>query len=140
MPKLAKIELRRVQYVPKELESGVLYVAEKFRAAVHLCACGCGRKVSTPLHPTEWSLEDGPDGPSLTPSIGNWQFPCKSHYWIQRGRIVWSEAWSDERIAAGRRAEEERRRAYFEQPAPVEERLGFWAKVWRSIKSLFQQN
>ncbi len=28
-----------------------------------------------------------------------------------------------------------RRRAYFEQPAP-EERLGFWAKVWRWVESL----
>jgi hypothetical protein len=137
MPKLDQIRLLRVQYVPKELEPGVLYVAEKFGAAVHLCACGCGRKVSTPLHPTEWSLEDGSDGPSLSPSIGNWEFPCKSHYWIRAGKIEWSVKWSADQIAAGRRAEEKRRRDYFEQPVPVEVRRGFWARVWRWIKSPF---
>ena len=137
MQKLTNIELIRVHYIPKELEPGLLYVSEEFGAAVHLCACGCGRKVSTPLHPTEWSLKDGSDGPSLFPSIGNWEFPCKSHYWILRGRIVWAEPWTEERIVAGRRAEEERRRAYFEQPVPVEERRGFWAKVWRWVKSPF---
>ncbi len=136
MEKLATIELRRVQYVPKEIEPGVLYVAEEFGAAVHLCACGCGLKVSTPLRPTKWSLEEEMDGPTLTPSVGNWQFPCRSHYWIRGGRIVWAEAWTDERIAAGRRAQEERQRAYYEQK--VEEAVGFWARVWRWIKSLFQ--
>ena len=33
----------------------------------------------------------------LYPSIGNWQFPCRSHYWIRRNRIIWAgrrlKAW-----------------------------------------------
>ena len=44
--------------MPQDLRPGVLYVSEEFGAAAHLCACGCGEKVSTPLGPTEWSLEE----------------------------------------------------------------------------------
>ena len=25
---------------------------------------------------------------SLSPSIGNFQFPCKSHYWIRENRVI----------------------------------------------------
>ena len=35
--------------IPHELEHGKLYLAPQYRAAVHLCACGCGTKISTPL-------------------------------------------------------------------------------------------
>ena len=59
--------------MPQDLRPGVLYVSEEFGAAAHLCACGCGEKVSTPLGPTEWSLEETGGGPTLRPSVGNWQ-------------------------------------------------------------------
>lgn len=96
MQKLTKIELVRVHYVPKTLKPGLLYVSEEFGAAVHLCACGCGSKVSTPLGPTEWALEETASGPSLSPSVGSWQLPCKSHYWIRGGKIVWSGQYERE--------------------------------------------
>lgn len=86
--------LERVHYIPSPLEPGILYVAEEFDVAGHLCACGCGSKVLTPLGPTEWSVVDSKEGPSLTPSIGNWQIPCQSHYWISEGRVEWSLTWS----------------------------------------------
>lgn len=136
MQKLITIKLARVQYIPKSLEAGVLYVSEDFEAAVHLCACGCGHKVSTPLGAAEWSFLDTPDGPSLEPSIGNWQFPCRSHYWIQEGQVIWSETWTPARIQAGQRAEEKRRRAYYD--SLERSREGFWLRLWRWIKSLFQ--
>lgn len=118
MQKLTQIALVRVQFIPKLLEPGVLYVAEEYEAAVHLCACGCGLKVSTPLGPTEWSFLDSPGGPSLEPSIGNWEFPCRSHYWIKGGRIIWSEIWSPERVEAARHAEEAQREAYYDSLKP----------------------
>jgi Family of unknown function (DUF6527) len=108
-----KIKLQRVEYLPKELQTGVLYVAEQFGAAAHLCACGCGSKIRTPLGPTDWALEETDSGPTLYPSIGNWQLPCQSHYWIYRGDVIWSERWTREQIAAGRRSEEARARAYY---------------------------
>lgn len=130
MPKLERIRLARVQYIPKNPEPGVLYVSEEFEAAVHLCACGCGLKVSTPLGPIGWTLEDTPAGPTLVPSVGNWQQPCRTHYWIREGTIVWAGDWTPAQIAAGRRAEEERKREYFAARAP---RPSVLARLWRWI-------
>lgn len=130
-----KIELQRVHYMPKELETGVLYVSEEFGAAAHLCACGCGTKVRTPLGATRWVLEETATGPSLRPSIGNWQLACQSHYWIERGEVVWAPKWTPEEIAAGRRLEEERRRGYYEDLDRT--RGGILQRFWRWVKRLF---
>ena len=136
MPKLTQIQLVRVHYVPKVLEPGLLYVSEEFGAVVHLCACGCGAKVSTPLGPTEWSLHESDEGPSLRPSVGNWQLPCQSHYWIDAGRIVWSGKWTREQIDDGRRREVIRRQVYYDKRE--HERPGIFKRFWRWIVSLFQ--
>jgi hypothetical protein len=129
-----RFRVERVQYMPKELEIGILYVAEEFGAAAHLCACGCGHKIRTPLAPTEWEVEETASGPSLRPSVGNWQKPCQSHYWIREGEVIWSEPWSPEEIAAGRAQEEARRTAYYdtlyERPFCVLRRVWDWVKQW----------
>lgn len=111
--------LQRVRYMPKELLGGVLYVSEEFLTAPHLCACGCGAKIRTPLGPAEWSVEQGPLGPTLWPSVGNWQQGCRSHYWLRNGEVEWGDAWSPAQIAAGREHEEARRRAYYDSLYPV---------------------
>ena len=110
-----KFRLERVYYMPKQLEPRVLYVSLEFGAAAHLCACGCGSKVRTPLGPTEWSFHEEMGWPSLYPSIGNWQRPCRSHYWIREGNVLWADSWTTEEIAAGKREEEERRQQYYSQ-------------------------
>lgn len=88
-----------VEFIPQVLEPGVLYVSERYHTASHLCVCGCGEKVVTPLTPAGWTLtyEDG--RVSLDPSIGNWNYACRSHYWIRRNDIVWSDRMSRRRIA-----------------------------------------
>jgi Family of unknown function (DUF6527) len=126
-----KFELRKVRYMPTKLEPGILYVAEAFGAAAHLCACGCGTIVRTPLN--RWSLTATADGPSLDPSIGNWQEPCQSHYWIERGKVRWAPKWSASQIEAGRRQEEERLRAYYD--ASDRKRGGKMRRFWRWLKS-----
>src|SRR5580700_3601771 len=100
--------------MPEKLRLGVLYVSDEFGTAAHLCACGCGAKIRTPLGPTEWSVDETSDGPSLSPSVGNWQQGCQSHYFIERGEVVWAPKWTPEQIAAGRAGEQRRRRAYFD--------------------------
>ncbi len=130
-----RIKLHRVHFMPKELKPGVLYVSEEFGTAAHLCACGCGAKIRTPLGPTEWSLEETDRGPTLRPSVGNWQQVCQSHYWIYQGKIKWAEKCSPEQIAAGRRNEEKRRRAYYD--AIDRQRGGLLQKFWRWTKGLF---
>ena len=92
-----------VEYIPAELESGILYVSIPFATAVHKCACGCGREVVTPLSPTGWQVTFDGKTVSLSPSIGNWSFPCRSHYWITRDRILWAKSMSEREIEAGRR-------------------------------------
>lgn len=127
--------LERVKYVPKELQPGVIYVADDFDIAVHLCACGCGTKVTTPLGPTEWRVTDASGGPTVVPSIGNWQLPCRSHYVITGGKILWAGQWSEERIKAGRNAERHRREAYY--AARAHDRK-WWVRLGRWLRSLFQ--
>jgi len=110
-----RFRLERVQHIPAVLEPGVLYVAEAFGAAAHLCACGCGDKVRTPLTATEWQLEESPFGPTLWPSIGRSHHPCGSHYWIRDGEVHWAPTWTQKEIVAGRSAEERRRKEYFDR-------------------------
>ncbi len=127
-----KYELQHVQFMPKELQPGILYVSKEFEIAMHLCPCGCGSKVKTPLGPTEWSIQETKDGPSMSPSIGNWQQACQSHYWITNGEISWAGKWSPEQILAGRQAEEERRRVYYK--ALDDRRGGFLRRFWIWLK------
>lgn len=131
-----RFRLEKVYYMPNELEPNVLYVSEEFGAAAHLCACGCGSKVNTPLGPTEWSLKVTPEGASLYPSIGNWQLKCQSHYWIREGEVKWSNKWTPEQIAKGRKMEETRRQKYFSTlQGSSSKGLGLWSV----IKSLFKK-
>jgi Family of unknown function (DUF6527) len=69
-----------VEFMPKLLDDGVLYVSMTYATASHRCFCGCGMKVVTPLSPTDWRLTFDGDSLSLHPSIGNWSYPCRSHY------------------------------------------------------------
>lgn len=128
-----RFDLRNVQYMPSKLDPGVLYVAKAFGAAAHLCACGCGTIVRTPLD--RWSLTESRKGPSLNPSIGNWQEPCQSHYWITRGQVRWAGKWTPEQIAAGRLGEEERRRAHYE--TTDRKHRGMIDRFLRWLKDLF---
>lgn len=91
-----------VQHVPDKLEDGVVYVSIEFATAIHKCMCGCGQEVVIVLSPTDWRLIFDGESISLDPSIGNWGFPCRSHYWITRNRVRWAEVWSDEQIERGR--------------------------------------
>ena len=91
-----------VDSIPGDLEPHVLYVSLEFRTTMHLCACGCRNEVVLPIRPTAWTLSYDGVAVSVSPSVGNWSFDCRSHYWIRRGRIEWAGDWSDEEIALGR--------------------------------------
>lgn len=91
-----------VEFIPTTLQDGVLYVSLAYSTASHLCCCGCGKEVVTPLSPTDWKLVCDGETVSLDPSIGNWSLPCRSHYWIRRNRVHWAGQMSRERIEAGR--------------------------------------
>lgn len=111
--KIDRMRLELVEFMPSTLEPGVLYVSQKYQTAAHLCACGCGEKIRTQLGPLGWEFTNGRPGPSLYPSIGNWQKPCRSHYFIKSGIVVWAHAQTDGEVLYGRQAEVRRRDAYF---------------------------
>lgn len=77
-----------VELMPPKLEENVLYISIECVVAIHLCACGCGSKTVTPLSPTGWQLKFDGEKVSLNPSIGNWNFSCRSHYWIRDNHFV----------------------------------------------------
>lgn len=131
------MKLRRVKYMPKVLEPGILYFPEEFGAAAHLCACGCGQKIRTPITPTEWKLDEHEKGPSLHPSVGNWQQKCQSHYLILEGEIVWAGKLSEKQVFSGRRQEEIRREVYFSRPQPKHE--GTFMRLWNWITGFLRK-
>ena len=93
---------RFVDSVPGQLEEGYLYVSLRYRTVTHLCACGCGVEVNTPLHPTGWAVTYDGLTMSLWPSVGNWSEECRSHYLIEKNIVRWSQPWSRAEILGGR--------------------------------------
>ena len=89
---LKEFELQVVHRVPEDLCPGVLYVCFDGNVIAHLCACGCKEKVILPIDPDFWSVRYDGETVSLAPSIGNFQFPCKSHYWIKENKVIWADA------------------------------------------------
>ena len=102
------------EHIPEDLQAGVVYVSVKYATAAHKCCCGCGNEVITPLSPTDWLLKFDGESISLEPSIGNWGFSCRSHYWITRNRVRWAPQWSQKMIDAGRADERGAKETYFD--------------------------
>lgn len=105
MNRLTSVEHQYVEYIPERLEPGILYISERFRTASHLCCCGCGLKVVTPLNPAKWNLTDHGSNVSLSPSIGNWGYPCRSHYLIVRNQVRWAGRFNRQQIIAVQRSD-----------------------------------
>lgn len=103
-----------VELASPQLKEGVLYVSMVYGSAVHKCCDGCGEKVVTPFSPADWKLTFDGGTVSLHPSIGNWSFKCRSHYWIRENEIHWAPAWTDDQIEAGRRPDGNSKSNYFQ--------------------------
>ena len=97
--KIFELTPRDLDEFPRVLEEGVLYISEECELAAHKCCCGCGEDVITPLNPARWRLDRHTGRVSLHPSIGNWKFACRSHYWIRNNRVIPSYGMDDEEIA-----------------------------------------
>ena len=102
MTGVQKLDHRFVEAVPSELVSGILYVSLEYATMMHLCCCGCGNEVVTPLSPNDWKMTYDGQTVSVHPSVGSWSLPCRSHYVIRRGRVNWAGDWTDEQIVKGR--------------------------------------
>ena len=78
-----------VDSIPEKIKSGTLYICLRFNITVHKCACGCNEKVALPLAPDQWRFIYDGKNVSLTPSVGNWSYKCKSHYFIKKNKVIW---------------------------------------------------
>lgn len=134
-----------VELAPPVLKDGVIYISMIYGSAVHKCCCGCGEKVVTPFGPTDWKLIfDG--SVSLDPSIGNWSFTCKSHYFIRHNKVLWASRWSQEQIDAGRSHDRYLKERYYgtspgETPQESGENVESTAKrsFWRKFLKWFSK-
>lgn len=106
------IQYKFVEFIPEEIDEGILYISIAYRTAVHKCVCGCGNKVVTPITPTDWRLTFNGKSVSLYPSIGNWNFDCKSHYWIRNNEIEYARKWSLWEVEFGREVDKSQKEKY----------------------------
>lgn len=77
--------------ITSHLEQGKLYVNENYKVVRRLCPCGCGSLVQTPIDGSDysWQYTNHNGKITLRPSIGNFELPCKSHYYITENRVEW---------------------------------------------------
>jgi len=143
--KLSTMPHEFVDQTPRDLEEGKLYVSIRYRTAVHLCACGCGSKIVTPLRPAKWKLYFDGESVSLSPSVGSWQLPCRSHYWIEKDNIRWAKPWTDKQIAEGRMNDAKDVHAYYEsrkggavdaksESSASGQKVGVLKRSWRRVR------
>jgi len=104
-----------VEFIPDQLENNIIYISNEYGTASHLCACGCGLEVVTPISPVDWKISYEQGVISLFPSIGNWDYPCKSHYWIRNNKVIWAESWSEESIELARKNDQDSTNAYYDR-------------------------
>jgi len=82
------MKVNLVKYIPNELEKDIIYLSLEYETAIHLCPCGCGEKVVTPLDVNYgWKYEYDEDSNLLTlsPSLLNkW---CNTHYYIVNSEV-----------------------------------------------------
>jgi hypothetical protein len=107
------LQHRFVEYIPDQLEEGILYISIKYCTAIHKCVCGCGNEVVTPISPTGWQLTFNGESVTLNPSIGNWNFDCKTHYWIVENKVRIARKWPDWEIEARRNSDSHKKKNHF---------------------------
>lgn len=107
-----------VEFIPDVIEEHTLYVSIEFATVVHRCCCGCGQEVITPLSPTDWKITYDGVHVSLHPSVGNWSFDCRSHYWIRDSRVQWAPEWTEAQINAGRMYDQRQKERQYGSTGP----------------------
>jgi len=131
-----------VESIPDKIQNGVLYISLTYTTAIHKCACGCGEEVVTPFSPTDWKLIFDGETVSLHPSIGNWGFKCKSHYWIKSDSINWAGSFTSTQIKAVKQKDIEEKDKYYNDQVSQNGKVGILTilKNWyNSIQSKIQK-
>lgn len=140
-----------VEFMPETIEEGIVYISVKYGSVIHLCACGCKEEVNTPLSPTDWELNFNGKSMSLSPSIGNWSYDCRSHYWIKDNKAIWAESWSDEQVRLKREYDKQNQELYYQKnnvkdinTGTIEDtntfRRGIISSWWKRFVNFFRLN
>jgi hypothetical protein len=134
-----RLEHRFVENIPERLEAGTLYISMEYATSAHSCCCGCGEEVVTPFTPTDWKMTFDGESVSLRPSIGNWMLKCRSHYVIDRGKVIEAGPWTDEQVEAERYRDRAAKARFYGQvpkaepsvqPTQPKAMQGVWHRVW----------
>ena len=144
MMKHLTLRHRFTSVIPEKLDPGVLYVSMEYATAAHSCCCGCGEEVVTPFTPTDWKMEFDGESISLSPSIGSWTLPCRSHYVIRKGKVIEAAPWSEEQIDAERRRDQSAKAVFYgttptsmpakvASPTPPAGGEGFWRRLLKRL-------
>ena len=139
LPRRQSYKHEFVETLPDTLDEGVLYICLRYATSAHNCFCGCGHEVVTPIHPTKWKLTFDGIHVSLSPSVGSWSLACKSHYWLQSGKVNWAGSLTAREIAAVRTKDISAQDSYFETPTELPEIKAVDTpsrpSLWKSVKS-----
>ncbi|WP_425355764.1 DUF6527 family protein [Rhizobium leguminosarum] len=127
--RVQRLSLVQCQSFPTTLESGLFYYSDDFRSSAHLCACGREKKVVLPIKPAGWRLSLTAGTFTVSPSVGNREFACRSHYLIEKGRVVWLSPMSDGEAEASRLRDQRHIRETYA--------ISVWQRFVNSVKWLF---
>lgn len=90
--KQTELTPKYVDFIPpvSDMKQGILYISEPYKTTSHLCACGCGNEVVLPFGSSHgWTLTERLSGVTMRPSVGSFNLPCKSHYYITDNKVEW---------------------------------------------------
>jgi hypothetical protein len=121
-----------VEYLPTEIKENILYISIEYDVAKHKCACGCGADIVTTLSPARWKLTYDGETVSLSPSIGNWNHECKSHYFIRDDKVVWAGTITKNQMAEVVRNDKEALKGHIERGSKAKGFINWIKNIFRS--------
>lgn len=89
-----------IENLPKKLKKRAVYIVggRKYPfQAVFICPKSCGKTITLNISPQhkrweKWQFTEHKNGSiSLYPSIWMKTFNCGCHYWLKKGRIIWTK-------------------------------------------------
>jgi len=122
-----------VEFMPSELSEGTLYISMEYNTVKHKCCCGCGEDVVTPLNPTDWKLLYDGETISLSPSVGNWNLQCRSHYFIKHSKIQWCGSWSESQVKEGKEQDQLNKEKHFSSTTKPNKQ-NIFNNLWKKFK------
>lgn len=132
MPDAEAYQVIESERLPAVTEPYKFYYSPRFQMAALSCPCGCGHRVMLNLL-DQHSCEFVNGLPTVYPSILAADAPCRSHFWIRKGEVVWAEKWSKARVQRVMAAQLQRHLGKKQAP------LTRWAKFMAWLKSLFRR-